>query len=160
MDFTAMTQTVFSTAIETPIGPLVLVQQGEGLVRVRWGAVLQDQSTELLDEAWVQVNDYFAGKRRQFDLPLNYKCKPYQKQICEQMLKIPYGETATYGDLAVATASSAQAVGNACAGNPFPVIVPCHRVLAAQGLGGYSGDGGIETKIALLKMESSVPWLI
>jgi methylated-DNA-[protein]-cysteine S-methyltransferase len=76
------------------------------------------------------------------------------------MLNIPYGETITYAYLAERLASSAQAAGNACGGNPLPIIVPCHRVLGTNNLGGYSGEGGIETKIALLKIESPIPWLI
>ena len=76
------------------------------------------------------------------------------------MGKIHYGETITYGELATRLGSSAQAAGVACGGNPFPLIIPCHRVLAANGIGGYSGEGGIETKITLLKLEGGFPWLL
>lgn len=142
------------------MGSLVLVQQDDALVSVLWGVVENPQVTLLLTEAVKQIENYFAGELQQFDLPLDYQCSAYQRLICQAMLEIPYGETVTYGDLGTATRSSAQAVGNACGGNPLPIIVPCHRVLAADGLGGYSGQGGLETKIALLKMESTIPWLI
>jgi methylated-DNA-[protein]-cysteine S-methyltransferase len=138
----------------------VVVQQGDAIVRVKWGTLSHADKTPLLQEAMQQLEDYFSGALKQFDLPLDYQCSAYQQQICQAMLEIPYGETITYGELAETTSSSAQAVGNACGGNPLPIIVPCHRVLAAQGLGGYSGEGGLETKITLLKLESSVPWLI
>jgi len=152
--------TVFSCAMQSPVGALVVVQQGDALVRLHWGTLSQVNPTPLLQEAMQQLKQYFSGSLQRFDLPLEYQCSTYQRQVCQAMLDIPYGETITYGELAEITSSSAQAVGNACGGNPFPIIVPCHRVLAAQGLGGYSGEGGLETKIALLKMESSVPWLI
>ncbi|MGI9319597.1 MAG: methylated-DNA--[protein]-cysteine S-methyltransferase, partial [bacterium] len=116
--------------------------------------------TPLLEEAKRQIAAYFAGDLEAFDLPLEYRCSDFQRQSCEEMLKIPYGETITYAELASRLGSSAQAAGNACGGNPLPIVVPCHRVLGSGNLGGYSGEGGIETKVALLKMESSVPWLI
>ena len=137
----------------------MLAQQGDALVSVQWGELADSRVTPLLTEAVQQIENYFAGDLQQFDLPLDYQCSENQRLICQAMMEIPYGETVTYGDLDAATGSSAQAVGNACGGNPFPIIVPCHRVLAADGLGGYSGQGGLETKIALLKMESTIPWL-
>ncbi len=76
------------------------------------------------------------------------------------MCAIPFGETRTYGDLAKALGAPAQAIGQACGGNPVPVIVPCHRILGASGLGGFSAPGGVETKIALLKHEGAASLLI
>ncbi len=76
------------------------------------------------------------------------------------MCAIPFGETRTYGDLARALDAPAQAIGQACGGNPVPIIVPCHRILGASGLGGYSAPGGVETKVALLKHEGAASLLI
>ncbi len=76
------------------------------------------------------------------------------------MCAIPFGETRTYGDLARALGVPAQAIGQACGANPVPVIVPCHRVLGAAGLGGYSAPGGVETKVALLRHEGAASLLL
>ena len=76
------------------------------------------------------------------------------------MLRIPFGETRTYGDLARDLDTPAQAIGQACGGNPIPLVIPCHRVLAARSLGGFSGGAGIETKVALLKHEGAAGLLI
>lgn len=76
------------------------------------------------------------------------------------MLEIPLGETRTYGDIARDLGAPPQPVGNACGSNPIPVIIPCHRVLGAKGLGGFSGAGGVETKVALLKHEGAAGLLI
>ncbi len=78
----------------------------------------------------------------------------------DAMRAIPYGQTRTYGDIAGDLGTYGQPVGQACGANPIPVIIPCHRVLSATGLGGYSGQGGIETKIALLKLEGGYPFLL
>ena len=146
--------------VRTPVGLMLLVQEGEGLTRLRWSDALVSDDSELLDEAESQLEAYFAGTLAHFQLPLRYHCSDFQQSACEAMAQIPYGSTITYGEMARNLGSSAQAVGVACGGNPFPVIIPCHRVLAANGIGGYSGEGGIETKISLLKMEGGFPWLL
>ena len=76
------------------------------------------------------------------------------------MRAIPFGETVTYGDIARALGAPAQAVGQACGGNPIAIIIPCHRVLGSGGLGGFSGAGGVETKVALLRHEGGYPFLV
>ena len=76
------------------------------------------------------------------------------------MLAIPYGQTQTYGDLSKQLGAPAQAIGQACGGNTLPIFIPCHRILAANGLGGYSGAGGVETKVALLRLEGAASLLI
>ena len=106
------------------------------------------------------VREYFAGQRRDFDLPLRVKGSDFQRAVCDAMSAIPYGDTATYGEIAALTGNSAQAVGNACGGNPIPVIIPCHRVMGAKGLTGFSGAGGVETKVALLRHEKAAGLLI
>lgn len=160
LDFTSSMDKLFSKTVETPVGRIFLVQREQYLVRAGWGNAETEDDTELLDEAKDQLQGYFAGQLKTFDLPLDYYCNDFQKMACEEMVRIPHGETITYAELATRLDSSAQAAGNACGRNPIPIIVPCHRVLGSGNLGGYSGRGGIETKIALLKMESSIPWLI
>ena len=83
-----------------------------------------------------------------------------QRDVCDAMRAIPFGETRTYGDLAKTLGVPPQAIGQACGGNPIPVIIPCHRVLGASSLGGFSGGTGIETKIALLKHEGAASLLL
>ncbi len=85
----------------------------------------------------------------------------FQRAVCDAMSAIPFGETLTYGDIAKLTGNSAQAVGNACGANPIPIIIPCHRVMGAGGkLVGFSGAGGVETKVQLLRLEGAAGLLI
>ena len=95
-----------------------------------------------------------------FDLPLRVEGSDFQRAVCDAMLAIPVGETRTYGDIARDLKAPAQAVGQGCGGNPIPIIIPCHRVLGASSLGGFSGAGGIETKVALLRHERAAGLLI
>ena len=136
------------------------MQEGDALTRLTWTDVLASDETEVLDAAVGQLEGYFSGELTRFDLPLKYYCSDFQVSACKVMIDIPYGSTITYAEMARRMGTSAQSAGNACGGNPFPIVVPCHRVLATRGLGGYSGEGGIETKISLLKLESAIPWLI
>lgn len=145
--------------VETPVGPLFVSEDDGAITRVSWRGVAGERS-DLLDEAARQIDDYFQGKRQVFDLPFRVSGSDFQRAICEAILAIPFGETRTYGDLARDLGVSAQAVGQGCGGNPIPVLIPCHRVLAATGLGGYSGAGGAETKVALLRHEGAGGFLI
>jgi methylated-DNA-[protein]-cysteine S-methyltransferase len=112
----------------------------------------------LLIEARRQFEDYFDGRRRDFDLPLKAAGSPFQKRVWTAMRDIPYGEVRYYGDLARQLGSGPRAIGGACGRNPLPVIVPCHRIIAADGsLGGYSGMHGLETKQFLLTLEGWSP---
>lgn len=114
----------------------------------------------MLREACTQLEAYFAGTLKHFDLPLSPAGSRFQQRVYAEMRGIAHGDTRTYGDIADAVGCSAQAVGQACGANPIPVIIPCHRVLAANGLGGYSGAGGVETKVALLRHEGAYSLLI
>ncbi|MEG1578339.1 MAG: methylated-DNA--[protein]-cysteine S-methyltransferase, partial [Oscillospiraceae bacterium] len=110
--------------------------------------------TPLLLEGKGQLLDYFEGKRRVFDLPLRFEGEtPFRRQVWQALLTIPYGETCTYGQLAarVGCPKGAQAVGQANKRNPLPILVPCHRVVAAKSPGGY--NGGPALKQALLRRE-------
>ena len=88
-------------------------------------------------------------------MPLQVDGADFQRAVCAAMSAIPFGETRSYGDIARDLGGAAQPVGNACGANPIPVIIPCHRVLAANGLGGFSGAGGVETKVALVRHEGA-----
>lgn len=110
--------------------------------------------TPLLQEAEEQLNEYFAGARREFDLPLAPKGTPFQKAVWAEMCRIPYGETCTYGQLAAAIGrpKAARAVGGACHSNPIAILQPCHRVVGRSGsLTGYAY--GVEMKQYLLELE-------
>ncbi len=147
--------------VPTQFGDLTLTETDGAITRVTWESGANGTPTGLLSEAAKQMRAYDAGELETFDLPLNVRASPFQKSVCDQMLAIPFGETSTYGAIAKALECSPQAVGSACGGNPIPVIIPCHRVLGAGGkLTGFSGQGGVETKVALLRHERAGGLLI
>lgn len=150
---------MITASLETPVGALSVTERDDAIVRLDWSAEATGKS-ELLDRALDQLRAYFAGELTEFDLPLQVDGSEFQRTVCAAMLAIPFGETRTYGDIARDLGAPPQPVGNACGGNPIPVIIPCHRVLSATGLGGFSGQGGIETKVALLKHEGAASLLI
>ena len=120
--------------------------------------MIAERETPLLREVRGQLEAYFAGKLRQFDLPLQPQGTPFRLRVWEQLRQIPYGQVISYGELArrVGQPGASRAVGGANRHNPIPIIVPCHRVIAAGGtLGGYSGncEGSAQIKRALLKLE-------
>lgn len=141
-------------SLDSPVGRLCLEQQGEVLVALDWDRKGQDE-TALLRRAAAQLEAYFAGRLTTFDLPLAPAGTAFQQRVYQAMSAIPFGETRTYGELAKGLGSAARAVGGACGSNPLPIIIPCHRVLASGGrLGGYSGSGGVTTKVKLLAIEN------
>lgn len=146
--------------VDTPVGPLAIREEGGAIVRVSWRTEPAQGGSAVLDEAARQIAAYFAGELRAFDLPLTVRGGALQQAVCAEMLAIPFGETTTYGAIAKRLGAPAQAIGQACGGNPIPVVIPCHRVLGATGLGGFSGDGGVETKVALLRHEGAAGLLI
>lgn len=112
---------------------------------------------KILAEAKKQLEEYFAGNRREFDLPLDMDGTPFQKAVWKELKRIPFGTTCSYGDIArkIKNRRAVRAVGGANGKNPLCIIVPCHRVIASDGsLGGYSG--GLDLKRALLQHEQSV----
>lgn len=143
---------------QSPFGALTLTEADGRLAQVCWGGGGGDE-TPLLTEAASQLCEYFEGTRRAFDLPIAFR-PGLQGEVMRAMLAIPFGETRTYGDLAKVLGAPAQAIGQACGANPVPVIVPCHRVLGASGLGGFSAPGGVETKVALLRHEGAASLLL
>ena len=147
--------------VDTPIGRLALEADGESLAGVRWaspGERARDPGeASVLRAAARQLDRYFRGKLERFELPLSARGTEFQKRVWAMMRDIPFGETATYGGIAMALASGPRAVGMACGRNPIPIIVPCHRVLASGGaIGGYSGGRGLPTKRHLLALEGVV----
>ncbi len=142
--------------VESPVGPLTLDAAGGRLVALSFGAApaAAGGSSALLDEAARQLEAYFAGTRRAFDLPLALEGTVFRKRVWRAMQGIPYGETRSYGDLAREVDSAPRAVGGACGANPIAIVVPCHRVVASGGgLGGFSGGRGCDTKRRLLEHE-------
>jgi methylated-DNA-[protein]-cysteine S-methyltransferase len=146
---------------ESPIGQITIEKSKNGLARVDIKAGDQkshiDTSDELLLSARLQVLEYLAGKRRAFDLPLDWsEMTVFQADVLRLTLAIEYGEVRAYGELANALGKPAasRAVGGALARNPLPLFIPCHRVVASSGaLTGYSATGGIATKARLLELE-------
>jgi len=125
------------------------------LVALEWGRAPEGARSKLLMEAQRQLDAYFARRLKAFDLPLRMIGTEFQKRVWARMVKIPYGETVSYGLVARELASGPRAVGTACGRNPVPIIVPCHRILATNGIGGFSGGTGLDTKRALLRLEGS-----
>ncbi len=158
--------------LDTPVGPLLLAATGKGLVRVAFTIenhenVLTALATQLsprilsapkrLDTAAREIDEYFAGRRREFDLPLDFSLsKGFRRSVLSHLTDIGYGHTASYAAVAAAAGSprAVRAVGTACATNPLPVVVPCHRVVRSDGSsGGYRGGPG--AKQALLALEAA-----
>lgn len=136
-----------------------MVSEHGVLLRAYWGGNAADEDA-LLDEAARQMADYWAGRRRVFDLPWRLSGSEFQRAVWDRIAAIPFGETVTYGDIAKALGVPARAVGRACGANPLPIIVPCHRVMGAKGLTGFSGAAGVETKVTLLRHEGAAGLLI
>jgi methylated-DNA-[protein]-cysteine S-methyltransferase len=143
-------------SMHSPIGDLTITSEDGALVALDWGWARDQASGALLDEAKAQLEAYFDGARQTFDLPLAPAGTAFQQRVWQLMAAIPCGGTRSYGAMARDLESAARAVGMACGANPIPVIIPCHRVLAVNGMGGYSGEGGLKTKIALLRLEGAL----
>ncbi|WP_342078458.1 methylated-DNA--[protein]-cysteine S-methyltransferase [Yoonia sp. SS1-5] len=144
----------------SPVGPLGADAEDGAITRLIWGHAGTLQDGPLFEKAQQQLAAYFAGQLKSFDLPLRPRGSAFQQAFYAALCAIPFGETRTYGDLAGDLDVSAQAIGQACGANPIAIFIPCHRVLAANGLGGYSGHGGIEAKVALLRLEGAAGLLI
>ena len=147
-------------SLHSPVGDLTITEEDGKIISLDWGWVPEQwqSTTPLLEEAVEQLNRYFDAEIGDFDLPLDPPGTEFQKKVWAEMLKIPAGKTKSYGEIAKILKSAAQPVGTACGANPIPIIIPCHRILAAGGkMGGYSGDGGLETKKALLRLENALP---
>lgn len=141
---------------KSPVGNLVISAEDDAVIALDWSDEKFDSKAEVLKEAVKQLEEYFAGKRKDFDLPLEADGTEFSCKVWEQMLEIPFGKFISYQDIADKLKSHPRAVGMACGKNPIPIIIPCHRVLAKSGkLNGYSGGDGIETKRKLLVLEGN-----
>ncbi|MGC1503036.1 MAG: methylated-DNA--[protein]-cysteine S-methyltransferase [Sulfitobacter sp.] len=147
-------------SVSTPFGDLTLVEVDGAITALEWGRLAHLDRSDLLDEGAKQLEAYASGKLVVFDLPLRVAGSRFQQDVCRVMSAIPFGYTRTYGEIAKELGVPAQSVGQACGGNPIPVIIPCHRVMGAKGLTGFSGRGGVETKVALLRHEGAAGLLI
>ena len=148
-----------SRAVETPIGTLGLVGSDAGLRSVRWSAKgLADESCAVLDDAAAQLDAYFAGELIEFELPLDLDGTEFQRQCWLALATIPYGQTVSYGEQARRLGlgpDAARAVGAANGQNPLPLVLPCHRVIGADGsLTGFGG--GLHLKRFLLEHEGAL----
>lgn len=142
-------------ALLTPLGRLVVGETEGVITSLRWSDEVVADDSPLLRQALAQLARYFAGERQVFDLPLDWG-EGLHARVRRAMAAIPFGQTRSYGEIARDVGAPAQAVGQACGANPVPVIIPCHRVLGAAGLGGFSARGGVETKAALLRHEGTL----
>ena len=147
-------------SLSTPFGDLIVTEEDGAITALGWGQAVGQDRSELLDTALRQLNEYATGQRQHFDLPLRVTGSDFQRAVCASIAAIPFGHTRTYGEIARDLGVPAQAVGGACGGNPIPILIPCHRVMGAKGLTGFSGAGGVETKVALLRHEGAAGLLI
>lgn len=141
-------------SLHTPIGDLSVAEDNGAIVAVEWGWGSEQTATPLLRRARDQLHAYFDGTLTRFDLPLNPAGTPYRRRVWAALCQIPYGGTRSYADIVRVAGGSPRSVGQANGSNPIPIIIPCHRVVAATGIGGYSGGDGLSTKRALLALES------
>jgi methylated-DNA-[protein]-cysteine S-methyltransferase len=152
--------------VDSPVGVLKLVANEKALVailweiddpgRVRFGDVVEEPLHPVLVQTENELKEYFAEKRHTFSVPLDMRGTPFQKEVWEVLLGIPFGETCTYGDIAkrLGNPAASRAVGGANRRNPISIIVPCHRVVGAAGnLTGFAG--GLEAKMYLLSLEAT-----
>ena len=142
-------------SLHTPLGDLTLSEEDGAIVALDWGRGRDQAETPLLLRARDQLQDYFDGTRTVFDLPLAPQGTAFRRKVWDALLRIPAGETRSYVDIAREVGCRApRAIGQANGANPIPIIIPCHRVVAADGsLGGYSGGEGEATKRYLLDLE-------
>jgi len=155
----------FRTTLDSPVGTLSLVATDSALValvwrtsghsRVRFEDAVEDPQHPVLRETARQLREYFAGARRQFDLPLEFRGTNFQRRVWAALLMIPYGETRSYGQIAeqLGNPAAVRAVGAANGRNPISIIAPCHRVIGMSGdLTGFGG--GLDAKAFLLSLEA------
>jgi methylated-DNA-[protein]-cysteine S-methyltransferase len=150
--------------VDSPVGELFLASTPRGLCRISYTVDGQDEVVARifgarvlrtpLDEVRRELDDYFEGRRRAFDLPLDLRVAPFHEDVLRELARVPYGRTDTYGHLAarVGRPKAARAVGTVMNRNPIPIVLPCHRIVGTNGaLTGYAG--GLDTKRRLLELE-------
>ena len=151
---------VYRLTVASPVGALTLFEQSGAITALLWAAserLRNARPTPLLAAARRELESYFAGTLDRFHIPLAPRGSDFQRRVWDALSAIPRGQTVTYGDLARRLGSAPRAIGGACGANPIPILIPCHRVLAAGGrLNGYSGRGGLATKKRLLHLEGAL----
>ena len=157
---------MYYTYLESPVGPFLVAGDSSALAITSFSTGHQHRrpGSDWIDDrrplefAIRQLDEYFAGERSAFDLPLRIVGTPFQKEVWEALRDVPFGETASYGQIAraIGRPNASRAVGAANGANVLPIIIPCHRIIGADGsLTGFGG--GLETKVFLLAHEGSLP---
>ncbi len=147
----------FGKIYDTSIGKINIIQEGEYIAKIGFDEELKDieiKETKLILKTISEIKEYLEGKRKEFDIPIKLQGTKFQKKVWNELLKIPYGETCSYKDIAIRinNEKGVRAVGMANHNNPIAIIVPCHRVIGKNGkLVGYAG--GIDIKSKLLEIE-------
>jgi methylated-DNA-[protein]-cysteine S-methyltransferase len=152
--------------IDSPVGDLFLAATDRGLCRISYTVEGQDEALARvfgvrvlrspLDDVRRELDEYFEGRRRDFDLPLDLRVAPFHEAVLRELALVPYGRVETYGSLAakVGSPKAARAVGTVMNRNPIPIVLPCHRIIGANGsLTGYAG--GLDVKRTLLELEGA-----
>ncbi len=145
-----MPQLSFRTSL---LDALTVSEEDGAIVALDWGWARDQAETALLCRAREQIEAYLDGELQTFDLPLAPAGTPYRQKVWAALCAIPYGAVRTYAEVAVVAGGGSRSVGGANGANPIPILIPCHRVVAARGLGGFSGGDGLETKRRLLQVE-------
>ena len=153
--------------VDSPVGDLLVAATERGLARIHFGAAGQEEELARIfgirvlrspiDDVRRELDEYFEGKRREFDLAIDLRVAAFNEEVLRELARVPYGVTTTYGALAakVGRPTAARAVGTVMNRNPIPIVLPCHRVLGANGsLTGYAG--GLDRKLQLLQLEGAV----
>lgn len=148
----------FYQIIDSPVGPITLIANHEALIGLSWGedqqSALPSNDNKVINKTKKQLEEYFNGKRVSFDIPLDPQGTEFQKQVWQQLLKIPYGKHISYGEQAqlLCRPKAARAVGAANGKNPIGIIIPCHRVIGKSGhLTGFAGGLGIKKYLLTLE---------
>ena len=138
----------------TSLGPITIEEEGGSITSLLFSFSETSDYSPLLEKAKEEVEEYIRGERKEFDLPLSPKGTPFQEKVWRELINIQYGEKVSYGEIGERIGSKAyRAIGNACGKNPIPIIIPCHRVVGKNNLGGFSL--GLELKKKLLEIEKN-----
>lgn len=151
---------MYQKSYKSPIGTLYIVEENEKIIEIRYENKKEEvleKNTKILEKAVQELEEYFKGKRKEFDIPLNPKGTEFMKKVWKELQKIPYGKTTSYGKIAekIGNPKASRAVGMANHNNPIPIIIPCHRVIGKNNkMVGYAL--GIDRKEYLLNLELKV----
>ena len=153
--------------VDSPVGDLLVAATERGLARIHFGSTGQEEELARvfgsrvlrspIDDVRRELDEYFEGKRHEFDLQIDLRVAAFNEEVLRELARVPYGVTTTYGALAakVGRPTAARAVGTVMNRNPIPIVLPCHRVLGANGsLTGYAG--GLDVKLQLLQLEGAI----